>query len=212
MTALALSAALAQALIRSLAGGLAGIAAAVVVALSGAWLLARLDAQKRQDLVVLATHDGLTGLANRNYFLDRAAEAIAMAQRARTRLALIFLDVDMFKQINDRHGHASGDALLAEIGRRLPPLLRAGDVAARIAGDEFALLVNAVGDDNDAETVRARINEAMQRSVDTPGGAIAVRLSCGVAYFPDDGADVDTLLSVADDRMYADKSSHREPT
>lgn len=220
MATLAVAAALAQAVVSRITSAflgeelamVGGLAAAFAVAVCGAWVLARLDANARLQLVERATHDGLTGLANRDYFFVRAQDAIGMTHRGGARLALIFLDVDGFKAVNDRFGHAVGDAVLCGIARRLPPLLRAGDLAARVGGDEFALLVNMVFAADDVAMVRARVADAMRAAIPIEGGEVPIRLSCGVAFFPDDGADASTLLAVADDRMYADKAAHGAAT
>lgn len=155
-----------------------------------------------------ALHDPLTDLANRSLFFDRLRQAIHAARRDRTQVALVMLDVDGFKAINDQHGHATGDAVLKEVAGRLQLGLRATDSAARLGGDEFAWILPRVTSRRSVEAmVRKRLASA-QGPVKIAGEEIDVRLSAGVAIYPEDGYDTDRLMRRADAAMYAIKRRH----
>ena len=149
-----------------------------------------------------AEHDALTGLANRALLLRRADEAIAADRRTGGMSALVLLDLDHFKHVNDTLGHAAGDALLRAVGDRLPPLLRHDDIVARLGGDEFAVLLRDV----ESPASAMRRTTALLRTISQPLSVgtleIAVHASAGIAVHPDDAADVETLLQRADVAMY----------
>ena len=149
-----------------------------------------------------AEHDALTGLANRALLLRRADEAISFDRRTGGMSALVLLDLDHFKHVNDTLGHAAGDALLRSVGDRLPPLLRHDDIVARLGGDEFAVLLRDV--ESPASAMRRTVSLLRTISEPITVGAleIAVHASAGIAMHPDDAADVDTLLQRADVAMY----------
>lgn len=158
-----------------------------------------------------ALHDPLTDLANRSLFFDRLRQAIHAARRDKTKLALVMLDIDEFKVINDTRGHAAGDAVLKEVASRLRLGLRATDSAARLGGDEFAWILPRVAGRRSVEAmVRKRLSVA-QESVSVEGGEIEVGLSAGIAMFPEDGEDADRLLRGADAAMYRVKRRHHVP-
>nr|WP_247887270.1 sensor domain-containing diguanylate cyclase [Azospirillum sp. SYSU D00513] len=156
----------------------------------------------------LAHHDVLTGLPNRVMFHDRMIQAIARADRAGKRFALLYLDLDGFKPINDTHGHKAGDEVLCEVARRLSDLLRRADSVARMGGDEFAILLTEDEDPYGAGKVVAR---KCQRALEEPflleGGAVTLGVSVGLAVYPDDGQDAAHLLLRADQAMYFAKQS-----
>ncbi|MDK9724940.1 MAG: diguanylate cyclase [Sterolibacteriaceae bacterium MAG5] len=154
-----------------------------------------------------ANHDLLTGLPNRMLFLDRLATALAAARRNRRGLVLMFLDLDGFKRINDTLGHAAGDALLVECGRRIAGVLREADTVARFGGDEFVVLLPEVDDPAHGTRVAAKIREAFLPPFDLAGRPVAMVPSIGVAHFPADGEDADGLLSHADAAMYREKTA-----
>ena len=155
-----------------------------------------------------ALHDPLTDLANRSLFFDRLRQAIHAARRDGTELALVMLDVDGFKTINDTRGHAAGDAVLKEVASRLRLGLRATDSAARLGGDEFAWILPRVAGRRSVEAlVRKRLSVA-QEPVKLDGDEIAIGLSAGIAMFPEDGDDADRLLRSADASMYRVKRRH----
>lgn len=161
---------------------------------------------ENQELVWRANHDGLTGLGNRQMFEASMAVGIAQAQREQKSLAIIYLDIDRFKSINDQHGHASGDAALIAVGERLRAAIRQHDQAFRLGGDEFAVLLAPVSGPVDACGVVERIRQEMDRPFRLPSGVhIATRLSAGLAVFPEDGENAEDILRKADARMYRDK-------
>ena len=156
-----------------------------------------------------AGHDALTGLLNRARFHEAVGQAVANADRHDTRCALLFIDLDRFKAVNDELGHAAGDELLATVARRLSRVLRQGDVAGRLGGDEFAVLLETVPDRAAAETVAAKIRGALAEPCALGPAWRRVGASIGIALFPDDGRNVDKLLALADRAMYAAKPARR---
>lgn len=167
-------------------------------------------ARTHEALVHRASYDPLSGLPNRTTFTEQLRDAIRSAKRNDDRVGLLFLDGDNFKQTNDRFGHAAGDRVITEVAARIPPLLRVGDLVARIGGDEFAVLVHHIEGVNDAQMVARRIAQVMEAPVGISGtDSVVVGLSIGVAIYPDDGADVEQLMQIADDRMYAEKNARK---
>ena len=160
------------------------------------------------QLAFLANHDSLTNLPNRSLFDDRLRQALARADRG-DGFALCFIDLDRFKLINDSLGHAAGDAVLVEVARRLGAICRGGDTLARLAGDEFVMLLEGMGDAGAATGVARRILAALASPVQAGGRDIDVAASLGLALYPDDGNDMASLLSNADAAMYAAKAAGR---
>jgi diguanylate cyclase (GGDEF)-like protein len=162
-----------------------------------------------------ATHDPLTDLPNRMLFADRLSGGIARARRESRRLALIYIDIDRFKPVNDRYGHGAGDALLKAIAERLRAILRASDTVARLGGDEFAAILENVDSRADAEALTALMQQTLSRPFGLPlaghPAAIDVQVgaSLGLAMYPDDGRDDEALIAHADARMYALKNAGR---
>jgi two-component system CheB/CheR fusion protein len=152
----------------------------------------------------LATHDELTGLPNRTLFMDRLRQAIAHSGRSGTSFAMLFLDLDNFKVVNDSMGHAAGDDLLKEIATRLRDCVRTGDTVARFGGDEFALLVEEATA-TEAEMAANRIAEAMLRPHPISRQSVYPGASIGICMYPNDGLDPETLLKNADSAMYQAK-------
>jgi diguanylate cyclase (GGDEF)-like protein len=153
----------------------------------------------------LAQHDALTGLPNRTLLTDRLSEAIALARRRRKSVGVIFVDVDIFKVVNDLHGHAVGDTVLCEIGDRLRGTLRQSDTVARFGGDEFVVILSELEQSEHALLVAAKLQRALA-SVHCVGELqITVSASLGVAVYPDHGDDVGLLISRADTAMYEAK-------
>ncbi len=165
--------------------------------------------QSAQRMEFLAHHDGLTGLPNRLLFGARLEHALQRAKREGGQLALLFIDLDHFKQVNDQLGHATGDHLLMNVATRMKGICRAGDTLARIGGDEFVLLLEGVESDEDVNRVGHALLAQYPIHYSAPGGDIAVTASIGIAYFPRDGADAETLLRSADAAMYAAKAGGR---
>jgi diguanylate cyclase (GGDEF)-like protein len=154
----------------------------------------------------LAHRDSLTGLANRRLFEDLLSEAVAAAGRTGERLAVMFLDLDGFKEINDTQGHAAGDQALCQVAARLQGMVRRPDTVARLGGDEFAVLMRDVSGSHGVLELGERLLAAICEPMDLPGGAAGVGASIGVSLFPEHGLDGATLLRRADQAMYAVKS------
>jgi len=160
-------------------------------------------------LAYLAQFDSLTGLANRSLLRDRLAQAVAQAERQEWSVAVLFVDLDRFKLINDTHGHAMGDALLAESSRRLRDCVRGGDTVGRISGDEFAVVLADLAKPDDAAIVARKILDALAQPFQLGAHETFVSASVGIAIFPADGMDADTLLKNADTAMYRAKEAGR---
>lgn len=156
-----------------------------------------------------ALHDAATGLPNRALFEDRLTHAISMAERHSWTLAVMFLDLDRFKAVNDTYGHAAGDIVLKEVARRLALHSRDEDTVCRYGGDEFLLLlVDPKGSDN-VETIAQAIRASVAEPIDIGGAQVSVQASLGTAYYPDDGWTCPQLVEAADAAMYAVKRRAR---
>ncbi|MDL5034901.1 sensor domain-containing diguanylate cyclase [Comamonas resistens] len=166
--------------------------------------------QQNSALELQASRDGLTGLANRSHFEQRLQQALVDAEESGRKLAVLFLDNDRFKQVNDVHGHAAGDALLRAVGDRLQSLVRETDLVARLGGDEFAILLYPVGDAADAQVVANKIQDAMLEPVITGNGVVlSPSVSAGIAVFPQHGQEMEALMDYADQAMYEAKLARR---
>lgn len=157
----------------------------------------------------LAHYDALTGLPNRLLFGDRLRQALDDAQRHERLVAVCFLDLDNFKLINDHHGHATGDRLLIDIGRRLLDMLRSNDTVARLGGDEFAILLSDLRNQEELDNVLVRLLDGVSHPVRIDDLQIAITFSVGVTIYPLDDHDPDTLLRHADQAMYQAKQMGR---
>jgi diguanylate cyclase (GGDEF)-like protein/PAS domain S-box-containing protein len=155
-----------------------------------------------------ALHDALTGLANRTLFRDRIDQAVKAARRAGGRTAVLLMDLDRFKEINDSLGHAAGDELLVELGTRLERALRASDTVARLGGDEFGVLIPDPAVPDDVLRVIDRMQAAIAEPVTVQGLPLSLEGSIGIAVFPEDGDDVESLLQRADVAMYQAKAEN----
>jgi diguanylate cyclase (GGDEF)-like protein len=155
-----------------------------------------------------ALHDVLTGLANRALFHDRVQQAVLLAEREGMEGAVMIMDLDRFKEINDTLGHHKGDIVLRQVASRLGEALRETDTVARLGGDEFAVLIPHVPDPASVVQVVEKIQEALDRPFVLQGLALDVRASVGISFFPRHGNDVDTLIQRADVAMYLAKASH----
>lgn len=176
----------------------------VVGPLAAACVTSLVELALRLDLLVHdASHDALTGLLNRRSYELLLDQAVSRARRYGWPFALVLLDLDDFKVVNDRYGHAAGDAALRAVGAELRAALRGGDVAARLGGDEFALLVVGVENVESLSPLLARLKRALERAVPET----TVGFSVGVACFPSDTDDPDALTGLADDRLYAAKAT-----
>ncbi|MDV7338804.1 EAL domain-containing protein [Terasakiella sp. A23] len=156
-----------------------------------------------------ANYDNLTDLANRNLFMDHLSGAIYRAERDHNRVALLFLDLDRFKHINDTLGHSMGDELLKEAAQRLQALTRKSDTCARLGGDEFAILLPDIQDMRNVEEVVGKILEKISEPYDLDGNSAFVSASIGVTVYPEDGYSPQTLLRNADSAMYRAKDKGR---
>jgi len=152
-----------------------------------------------------ALHDPLTGLANRTLFFDRLKQAMMAARRERRQVALVMLDLDNFKAVNDMYGHQAGDEVLRKAAHRLSVGLRGTDTVARIGGDEFAWVLPGVSGRQAAAIMMGKLLRSVPERFSVGGRWIEVGVSAGMTIFPDDGDDVDTLIRVADVELYAAK-------
>jgi diguanylate cyclase (GGDEF)-like protein/PAS domain S-box-containing protein len=168
------------------------------------------DALKRQAELNRhqALHDSLTGLPNRVLFRERIEQALLRASRQDEQVAVLLMDLDRFKEVNDALGHHAGDALLMEVGRRLPAVLRASDTVARLGGDEFGMLLLSPGGAEGVVPLVERIHRALEEPVVVSDLPLEIEASVGVAIYPADGLDSETLLRRADVAMYAAKESN----
>ena len=163
--------------------------------------------QQNSALERQASRDSLTGLANRLHFEQRLQQALDSAAESGQKLAVLFLDNDRFKQVNDAYGHAVGDVLLKAVGARLRSQVRESDLVARLGGDEFAILLYPVGGGGDAQMVRDKIEAAMHEPlVVSEGVVLQPSVSAGVALFPKHGQSMETLMRHADQAMYQAKA------
>lgn len=162
-----------------------------------------------QRIHYLATHDPLTGLANRAMFMDQMNTSLLIAKRHKTRFALLFLDLDHFKEINDSLGHAAGDALLIESARRMRHGLRASDLLARQGGDEFMALLHDIHSMHEALGVAEKIRRALNETFIIDAHECLVSASIGIALYPDHGKDLESLTRSADAAMYRAKMNGR---
>ena len=157
-----------------------------------------------------AEHDFLTGLPNRMLLNDRITQAIALAQRHTKEVAVLFLDLDGFKHINDSLGHPVGDKLLQSVAERLADCVRASDTVSRQGGDEFVVLLSEVAQPEDAAISARRILQAVARPHSIDQHDLHITTSIGVSVYPDDGLDADTLIKNADTAMYQAKENGRQ--
>jgi diguanylate cyclase (GGDEF)-like protein/PAS domain S-box-containing protein len=157
----------------------------------------------------LAQHDVLTNLPNRMLLTDRIGQAIAQAARASKSVAVLFLDLDRFKTINDSLGHEMGDRVLLAVAKRLSDALREGDTVARLGGDEFVVALPEISDTRDVGAVAGKVLKAVSQPLRIDHLELHIEVSIGVSLYPEDGQDADTLMRKADTAMYHAKSSGR---
>ena len=177
--------------------------------------LAQLDLRQRlsnehEETAYLAYHDALTGLANRRFLDEELPKALARAHRNNQSLAVVMLDLDDFKPINDRYGHAVGDELLKTLASRIRQVLRSSDLAVRQGGDEFILLIEGIACRNDLIESLKRINRSLSEPYTLPQTSSRIQASMGVTVFPQDGAEPDQLIRHADAALYASKDKKRD--
>jgi diguanylate cyclase (GGDEF)-like protein/PAS domain S-box-containing protein len=159
----------------------------------------------------LAHHDYLTGLPNRAFFVDHVAQALALARRYERRLAILFMDLDRFKPINDQFGHDAGDEVLREIAKRLLDAVRESDMLCRQGGDEFLVLVPEAHGDTPLEELASKLLAAIQRPILWHDQSFVVSASIGIATYPECGSSVDSLIQSADSAMYLAKVDSQKP-
>jgi diguanylate cyclase (GGDEF)-like protein/PAS domain S-box-containing protein len=164
----------------------------------------------QERMSALVYRDALTGLPNRRLFEDRLSLALAQAHRYRHRIAVIFVDLDEFKQVNDTLGHAAGDELLKAVARRLTESVREADTVARLAGDEFTLILPGLNYAEDVSAISRKLLDALRSPFVIDGQDIRVTSSGGIALYPEDGHDEETLLRNADTAMYRAKERGRD--
>jgi diguanylate cyclase (GGDEF)-like protein/PAS domain S-box-containing protein len=187
---------------------LAGHASAVLANLERTVELAEANHELRQardEAQRQALHDGLTGLPNRTLLRDRLQQAILVDDRDKTGVALLIMDLDRFKDVNDTLGHHTGDELLQQVGVRLRSALRASDTVARMGGDEFAVVLPMAGHADVASRVAQTLVLALEQPFTLAGHAVSIGASIGIALYPEHGTDVKTLLRHADVAMYVAK-------
>ncbi|PCE30488.1 EAL domain-containing protein [Burkholderia ubonensis] len=165
--------------------------------------------QAEERLGYLATHDVLTGLANRTLFEERLAHAIVQAKRGGRKVAVMYLDLDRFKLVNDTLGHSAGDEVLKVVAGRITAGVRASDTVARMGGDEFALVLEEFDDVRDVGRIARKLLDEVGRAIDIGGREIFVTPSIGISIYPDDGTEAEQLMLLADQAMYGAKSRGR---
>jgi diguanylate cyclase (GGDEF)-like protein len=157
----------------------------------------------------LAYNDPLTGIPNRNTFIPYASKQLLAAQRTGQKIALCFIDLNFFKEINDNYGHKAGDQILIHVANAISSEIRESDMAARIGGDEFVILLSGVHDLDGTMRTTKIIQQAIAQPITFEGHTLAVTASVGIAIYPDDGDKIDMLLSKADSAMFKDKARSR---
>ena len=179
----------------------------LTMALGGLFVSAALTERRYSEmrLDMLANHDPLTGLPNRSYFQDFLGHALARAQREKSQVSLLFIDLDRFKHINDSQGHEVGDQVLRIVANRLDEQLRTDDFVARLGGDEFAVILNHPPASRAASRVARKLNQALVESFKLGQRRYAIGASIGISVYPDDALDANTLLRQADLAMYQAK-------
>ncbi len=177
----------------------------VAVALRQRMLREQIDRERFR-----ADHDPLTTLPNRAAFAAALTHALGRVRRSGDRLAVLFIDLDGFKAINDSFGHEAGDAVLRSASRRLLRRLRTGDSVARLGGDEFATILRGIGNEEDARSLAEEVRAALERPMTWRGNRLRVGASIGWAIAPRDGTEIAELLRRSDHRMYRDKRARRE--
>jgi diguanylate cyclase len=168
--------------------------------------------QSQEALKTQAFSDHLTGLANRALYADRCQSAIERSKRSKKSFAILMVDLNRFKEINDQYGHAAGDHVLTVVGKRLVDTVRASDTVARYGGDEFVLLIDSIGDRQELTRIGQKLIDMLTQRVTLESGVdVSVGGSIGFAVYPDDGETVEEMLKVADHAMYLCKTSGLMP-
>ncbi len=179
---------------------------------AGAVIVFRDISQSRavtQEMAYLARHDSLTHLANRSLLNERLGQAMKLAHRHEKKVALLFVDLDEFKKINDTLGHATGDQVLKRVAHRLIDCVRATDTVCRQGGDEFLILLSEIDQRDDAVRIAAKVRAAFEEPLRIGERRLRVSMSIGIGLYPDDGETVDALMEQADNAMYRAKTQGR---
>jgi diguanylate cyclase (GGDEF)-like protein len=189
----------------------------VLLALMGIGMVALLLDDEREvavqatvEIEHLAYHDALTSLPNRLLFMDRLEVALAQAHRYEQKLAVLVIDLDRFKEINDSLGHSTGDLLLKQVTERLRKCVRQADTVARLGGDEFGVIIQKIEGFEDAAKVAQKVIDAVKMPYMLNGRELAVSASIGIGLFPDDGLDAESLVKNSDTAMYRAKDQNRD--
>ena len=168
--------------------------------------------RSRQQVMSMAREDSLTALPNRRGLDEKLSQTLAETQRSGERFAVIMLDINNFKQINDSYGHRAGDRVLRELAKRLGQAVRESDFAGRLGGDEFIILARQIETDDLLMQLVERIRQQLNGAMPQIGEDVDIRVSIGTAIFPEDGNNPDALLESADARMYRDKKDQNQLT
>ena len=189
----------------------ASLIAACVMALATAIVLRSREVVREAEnrLQVLAHTDAITGVNNRHAFNERLAAELELARSTDQRVALVYIDLDNFKTLNDTFGHAAGDGLLRQVASRLQSVMRRSDSISRMGGDEFAVILRQNMDDEALSQYGERIISVFELPYTEAGQQVNVTCSAGIASFPDDAPDMDALVSNADTAMYRAKEAGR---
>ena len=174
-------------------------------------MLQDVSERRQQERIIhhMAYHDALTGLPNRVLLNDRLHQALTAVKRNSGAGALMMLDLDRFKDINDSLGHSTGDTLLKEVGQRLTGILRKSDTVSRMGGDEFVLLLPSIANSESSAVIAGKIVRAFRKPFFCDNHTLKVTTSIGIANFPDDGEDAETVLKNADIALYRVKETGR---
>jgi diguanylate cyclase (GGDEF)-like protein len=165
--------------------------------------------ESEMQLAELAHNDPLTGLPNRRSFMTRMPQMVALAERQARKLAVLFIDLDGFKRVNDSHGHKLGDQLLQQVAKRLSEEVRQSDLVGRIGGDEFLLLITDCQDQASIGTIAQKIIHKLSEPYFVEGVEMHIGASIGIAMFPEHALESETLIALADSAMYAGKRGGR---
>jgi diguanylate cyclase (GGDEF)-like protein len=176
-------------------------------------VIAALESETKAEIAVndydelsrSSQRDALTGTPNRTLMLDRLNKAIANARRRNAHIALLFLDIDKFKYINDTKGHSVGDEVVQAVARRLELVVRDADSVSRHGGDEFLILLADISQPSDAEVIAEKILVAIAEPINIQGHELIISVSLGITIFPDDGENAEALIKRADEAMYVSK-------
>lgn len=163
----------------------------------------------QNQLKQLSQYDYLTGLPNRSLFNDRISHALSNAKRLKNHLALMFIDLDKFKEVNDTLGHAAGDQLLVTVAKRIQECIRESDTASRLSGDEFTVILQNIKNESDAVLIAEKILKSLSQPVDLDGNQTSISCSIGISLYPNDARTAEELIQEADSAMYRAKRAGR---